>query len=157
MRDRWGELHLVVPNESAGKYDDREVIETYERTYSRIDLATLLWRLIGGEAQAKRIEKVMSRAYDREVPTLDERGIADLLEPVAALPAALRRDLPIDQHDRLTMAQVEELRKRTDKLDLEESRGGAVIHAIEEAIGEIDGLADILRRAQAEGAHIIFD
>lgn len=157
MRDRWGELHLVVPDASAGQYDDREIIETYERTYSRIDLAAMLWRLIAGESQAKRVEAVMARAYEREVPTLDERGIADLLGVVAALPAALRRDLPLGPHDRLTMAQVEALRKRTDKLDLEESRGEAAIHAIEEAIGEIDGLADILRRAQAEGAHIIFN
>lgn len=157
MRDRWGELHLVVPDEAAGKYDDREVLETYERAYSRIDLAALLWRLIGGEEQARRIEAAMNRAFHREAPTLDERGIADLLEPVTALPAALRRDLRLGPHDRLTMAQVDELRKRTDKLDLEESRGDAAIHAIEEAIGEIDGLAEILRRAQAEGAHIIFN
>jgi hypothetical protein len=157
MRDRWGELHLVVPDEAAGKYDDREVLETYERAYSRIDLAALLWRLIGGEEQARRIEAAMSRAFHREVPTLDERGIADLLDPVAALPAALRRDLPLGPHDRLTMTQVDELRKRTDKLDLDESRGNSAIHAIEEAIGEIDGLVDILRRAQAEGAHIIFN
>jgi hypothetical protein len=157
MRDRWGELHLVVPDEAAGKYDDREILETYERTYSRIDLAMVLWRLIGGEDQARQIEAVMSRAYERDVPTLDERGIADLLDAVVPLPAALRRDLQLGAHDRLTMAQVEQLRERTDKLDLEESRGDAVIHAIEEAIGEVDGLTEILRRAEAERAHIIFN
>jgi hypothetical protein len=157
MRNRWGDLHLVVPDELAGRYDDREVIETYERNYSRIDLAADLWRLIGGETGAQRIDAVMSRAYAREVPTLDEAGIADLLEPVESLPAALRRDLPLGPHDRLTMAQVEDLRKRIDKLDLEESRGALAIHALEEAIFDIDGLARILRRAQAEGAHILFN
>jgi hypothetical protein len=157
MRERWGEIHLVVPDELAGKYDERELIETYERAYSRIDLAAELWRLIGREAEAQRIDAVMSRAYAREVTTLDEAGIAELLELVEALPAALRRDLQLGPHDRLTMAQVEDLRKRTDKLDLEESRGEVAIHAVEEAIGDIDGLADILRRARAEGAHILFN
>jgi hypothetical protein len=157
MRDCWGDLYLVVPDELADKYDDREVILTYERAYSRIDLAKRLWRLIGHEAEAQRIQAVMSRAYAREVPTLDEAGIADLLEPVAALPAALRRDLHLGPRDRLTMAQVEDLRKRIDWLDLEESRGELAIHAVEEAIGDLDGLADILRRALAEGAHILFN
>ncbi|MCE9577293.1 MAG: hypothetical protein K8W52_29360 [Deltaproteobacteria bacterium] len=55
------------------------------------------------------------------------------------------------------LEQVEDLRRRTDKLDLEASRGEVAIHAAEEAIGDIDGLADILRRALAEGAHIIFN
>jgi hypothetical protein len=157
MRERWGQIHLVVPDELAGEHDDRDVIQTYEGTYSLIDLAKRLWRLIGHEAEAQQIQAVMNRAYAREVPTLDESGIADLLEPVAALPAALRRELQLGPHDRLTMAQVEDLRKRIDRLDLEESRGEAAIHAVEEAIFDIDGLAEILRRAQGEGAHIVFN
>jgi hypothetical protein len=73
MRDRWGEIHLVVPDESAGKYDDREIIETYERTYSRIGLAALLWRLIGGEAQDLGHDR---EEVDRTIPRRTSSGIA---------------------------------------------------------------------------------
>ncbi|MCE9577292.1 MAG: hypothetical protein K8W52_29355 [Deltaproteobacteria bacterium] len=157
MRERWGSIHLVVPDALAGEHDDREVIQTYERTYSLIDLAKRLWRLIGNDAEAQRIQAVMSRAYERDVPTLDGSDIASLIEPVAALPPALRRELQLGPHDRLTMAQVEDLRRRFDRLDLEESRGEAAVHAVEEVIFDIEGLVEILRRAQAEGAHIIFN
>ncbi len=149
-------LHLVEPDPAATRYAGRTVLDTFEHSYGYIEVATELWRLSGDQDRAKDIEAVMQRVFDREVPTLVEADIAQLLANIGGLDAALRGALT-DADQLLTPERIEQLRGRSRTLDLDVSRGELARHAVEEAMVGVHVLERALREALDRGAHIVFD
>jgi len=133
-----------------------EVLESYERVYHYLEVASELWRLVGNQERARAIEQSVARAHDHHTPTLETADIAKLLEQLEGLDVAVVGPLT-DEHHMIAADKLPELRTRSELLDLDEARGFDARAAISEAIIGVENLQGALRSALELGAHIVID
>jgi hypothetical protein len=133
-----------------------EVIDSYDKAYGFLQVAMELWRLAGRDDRASAIQDVVASSVDYEPQRLERAQIKELRDLLDGLEEALVGTLTDDQH-MLSPEAVEQLRSRTETLDLAESRGDLARHAIDEALIYVHHLRSIADEALAAGACILFD
>lgn len=146
-------LYLIRPIVQAD--DEIDIVDEFPKYYPIFAGAAELWMLAGYPDRAKQVDAIVTSTYERSpyrmVPE-DMKRMLSALEGMetAAMGALTGPDLLIPSH------RIEELRQRSDYLELEESRGEAARHALDEALHDVDRLRHLLRRAIAEGLEILY-
>ncbi|NVB77095.1 MAG: hypothetical protein HOV81_01750 [Kofleriaceae bacterium] len=157
MQNGWGTLYLIRPHMIVDDPADA-VVEAYEGGRKRFSIAIELLDLVD-RARAQTARALLERAHERKPALLDDSAIANLLELTAGIEAMLRDQL-LDAQWYVDDARLPELRSRpglVKVLDLEETRGVLARAAVGEGLAGVLSLRNILRRAQADGLHIVLD
>lgn len=146
-------LHIIRVSESDPS--QVEVIDTNDIAYGFFEVAKELWRLAGRVDRATAIEDEVHKAYDLDPPRLEQKQLVARMEQLGGLEDALVGSVT-DANHMLSAEQVAALRGQTENLDLDESRGELVRHAVIEALIYVDRLRSILHKAIVENASISF-
>jgi hypothetical protein len=147
-------LHLAHVSDADPPQVD--VIESYPKAYGFVEVAMELWQLAGREDRASAIRDIIASRVDYEPTRLEQAQIRELRDSLDGLEEALIGTLTDEQH-MLSPEMVEQLRGRTETLDLAESRGDLARHAVDEALIYVHYLRTIADTALAAGACILFD
>jgi hypothetical protein len=157
----WGSLHLVAPDWTGDPdaSDAEAVVDSCRYGFSHISVAVELWRLVGDEERAARIESVVSRAFGDSVDTpvgiLKTADIEELLGLLEGLQDALRGSV-VDARFQVSAAQLPELRRRTTLLNFNEGDHVAE-DGVAEGMGRVTELMMWLRRALDGGLHVAIE
>jgi hypothetical protein len=131
-----------------------DVIDSYDKAYGFVEVAIELWRLAGRGDRASALEDVIASAVDYRPRRLERSQIEVLCNLLDGLEQALVGTLTDEAH-LLSAAKVEELRGRTETLDLNESYGRDAREAVQEALIYVEHLRSIAEDALAAGASIL--
>lgn len=150
---------LHIARVSADDPPEIEVLDSYEIAYGFVEVAIELWRLAGRSDRATAIDDVITSAWETELPRLQHAQLIALRGLLEGLEGALVGTLTDAQH-LLSAEMVEQLRGRTETLDLSDTFGGYRRDprgAVQEALIYVDHLRAIVTRALEAGACILFD
>jgi hypothetical protein len=147
-------LHLAHVSDTAPPEVD--VIDSYDKAQGFIEVAMELWRLAGRDDRASAIEAVIASSVRYEPNRLERAQIEELRRLLDGLEEALVGTVTDEQH-MLSPETVEQLRGRTETLDVAEARGDLARHAVDEALLYVHHLRTIADTALAAGACILFD
>lgn len=157
-RRHWGTWWLVPPGWQRQPDDatDDGIVESYEDGRSDLHAAIELWDLAGDAARGKQIEAVLDRAYKRPEHILNAVDIDDLLALLDGIEARLVGTV-VDEHRKIRLDQLPELRRRTSMFDLDEIPGYHVENAILEGMGRVESVRENLQHACEAGLEILLD
>jgi hypothetical protein len=142
-------LYLVRPD--FPKSDS--VIDEFDGASRLIEVAMDLARIAGDDERALKIDGVWLRPYMREPRVLRSEDIDELLQLIDGLETRLIGTV-VDEKWRVRPEQLPELRARTKVLALDDSRGGAELHAVGEGMSDVIALRNILQEAKDQGLYI---
>jgi hypothetical protein len=152
----WGTLYLVKPGWKRDDENDDDVVDAYDKTVSCFDQAIELWRLAGNDERASQIQAVLDRVYAHPDAVIDTAQLDDMIRLLSGLDEALLGTV-LDEHLNVPASRLPELRQHIRTIDLGEGGGRIPTAAIGSAMGNVEGLRNILLEARERGLHVALD
>lgn len=146
-------LYLVLPDWE-GEIDNvhESVVEDLLHGPRYMQVGQELWTLAGREERAKEIEDLLETAHNRSSLSLDTREVQNLERLLDGLDDALRPLL--DDKWQIRPENMEDVRKRTTLLHLEDEGGQIGSNGVTEGLSEVHELRAFLRLAIERGLNL---
>jgi hypothetical protein len=154
-------IYLVLPDWHGDPDDVHEsVVETLWNGPTFVKLSRELWRLADREDRAAKIEEVLGRAYEHDdpvmTPVLNTEEIREFYDLLDGLDDALKESL-LDDKWQIPPERIEEVRRRTQLLDLDDLEGHRAREGVSEGLSQVHGLRAFLKEALDRGLYVALD
>jgi hypothetical protein len=135
---------------------DEAVVESLLHGPTSIDVAIELWRLAGNEERAAKIYTLTTRAFGRDNRALSTEEIREFHGLLDGLDEVLKEAL-LDDKWQIPPERMEEVRRRTRLLDLDDLQGHRAREGVSEGLSQVHGLRDFLKEALDRGLYVALD
>lgn len=150
-------IYLIRPDWQGERDDLHEaVVATLSHGPRYIQIALELWRLVGQEDRAEKIEALVELAHERNYHDLNARQIEQLGALLEGLDDAIKRSW-LDDRWQILPHLLSEIRRRTSSLDLDDHQGHLASEGVSEGLASVHDLRDFLKRALDQGLHLALD
>jgi hypothetical protein len=150
-------IYLIRPDWHGDPDDAHEaVVDSLAKGPTYIDVAIELWRLAGNEERAAKVYTLSTRAFGRVNKALHTEEIREFYDLLDGLDDALKEAL-LDDKWQIPPERMEEVRRRTQFLDLDDLQGHRGSEGATEGLSQVHGLRDFLKEALDRGLYVALD